>query len=171
MQLGIKQITANVYQGKNATQVTTNIVLLAAKAPEELTYQVEKTFPHDTSCYTEGLEYYNQFFYESAGAYGHSDLRKVDPATGKVLQRTKLADTLFGEGITIVGDKIIQLTYREHVGFVYDLNSFKTLSNFSYTVGQEGWGLCFDGTKIPEYRWHQPHLFSSIKTAIISPVL
>lgn len=146
--LGIKQITATVYQGKSNTPTTTNIVLLAAKAPEELTYQVEKTFPHDTSCYTEGLEYHNNVFYESAGSYGHSDLRKVDPATGKVLQKTKLADIYFGEGITIVGNKIVQLTYQEHTGFVYDLKTFKTLSNFSYTVGREGWGLCFDGKRI-----------------------
>lgn len=146
--LGIKQITANIYQGKNSTPLTTNIVLLAAKAPEELTYKVEKVFPHDTSCYTEGLEYHNGDFYESAGSYGHSDLRKVDPTTGKVLQKTTLADQYFGEGITIVGNKIIQLTYQEHTGFVYDLKTLKKLSDFSYTVGKEGWGLCFDGKKI-----------------------
>lgn len=146
--LGIKQITATVYQGKTATPVTTNIVLLAAKAPEELTYQVEKVFPHDTSCYTEGLEYHNGAFYESAGDYGHSSLRKVEPATGKVLQSVKLANNYFGEGITMIGNKIIQLTYREHTGFVYDAKTFKVLSNFSYTVGREGWGLCFDGKRI-----------------------
>ncbi|MGI4019916.1 MAG: glutaminyl-peptide cyclotransferase [Janthinobacterium lividum] len=146
--LGIKQITATVYQGKNATPLTTNLILLAANAPEDLTYEVEKVFPHDTSSYTEGLEYHNGVFYESAGSYGHSDLRKVDPATGKILQKTTLADNYFGEGITIVGNKIIQLTYQEHTGFVYDLKSFKKLSDFSYTVGKEGWGLCFDGKKI-----------------------
>jgi len=146
--LGVKQFTATVYQGKTATPVTTNIVLLAGKAPEELTYQVEKVFPHDTSCYTEGLEYHNGAFYESAGQQGHSDVRKVDPATGKVLQRTKLADMYFGEGITVIGNKIIQLTYREHTGFVYDLKTLKQLSTFSYTVGQEGWALCFDGKRI-----------------------
>lgn len=146
--LGVKQITAQIYQGKNSTPVTTNIVLLAAKAPEELTYEVEKVFPHDTSCYTEGLEYHNGTFYESAGEYQHSDIRKVDVATGKVLQRTKLNPLYFGEGITMVGDKIIQLTYKEKVGFVYDANTLKQLSNFSYTVGREGWGLCFDGKRI-----------------------
>ncbi len=146
--LGIKQLTANIYQGKIATPVTTNIVLLAAKAPEELTYEVEKVFPHDTSCYTEGLEYHNGAFYESAGEYQHSDIRKVDVATGKVLQRTELNPLYFGEGITMIGNKIIQLTYREKVGFVYDVTTLKTLSNFSYTVGKEGWGLCFDGKRI-----------------------
>jgi glutamine cyclotransferase len=146
--LGIKQITATVYQEKTATPITTNIVLLAAKAPEELTYQVEKVFPHDTSCYTEGLEYHNGVFYESAGEYEHSDLRKVNPTTGKILQSVKIDPKYFGEGITVVGNKIIQLTYKEQTGFVYDLNSLKLLSNFSYTTGREGWGLCFDGKRI-----------------------
>ncbi|WP_419801217.1 glutaminyl-peptide cyclotransferase [Mucilaginibacter sp.] len=146
--MGIKQITATVYQGKNSTPTTTNIVLLAAKAPEELTYQVEKVFPHDTSCYTEGLEYHNKAFYESAGLYAHSDIRKVDPATGKVLQSTRLNPLYFGEGITVIGNKIIQLTYKEQRGFVYDLSTLKPVSDFSYTVGREGWGLCFDGEKI-----------------------
>ncbi|MVN21166.1 glutaminyl-peptide cyclotransferase [Mucilaginibacter arboris] len=146
--LGIKQITATVYQGKSGTPVSTNIVLLAAKAPEELTYQVEKVFPHDTACYTEGLEYHNGFFYESGGDYGHSSLRKVDVATGRVLQSVKLNPLYFGEGITMISDKIIQLTYKEQIGFVYDAKTFKQLSTFSYTVGREGWGLCFDGKRI-----------------------
>ncbi|RYY06546.1 MAG: glutaminyl-peptide cyclotransferase, partial [Sphingobacteriaceae bacterium] len=86
--------------------------------------------------------------YESAGDYGHSDIRKVEVATGKVLQRTKLNPLYFGEGITMIGNKIIQLTYKEKVGFVYDTKTLKNLSSFSYTAGQEGWGLCFDGKRI-----------------------
>ncbi len=156
--LGIKQITANVYQGKNSAQVTTNIVLLAAKAPEELTYQVEKVFPHDTSCYTEGLLYQDGFLYESGGgrskppagevAEGQSSLRKTDLTTGKVLQKVMVDPAVFAEGISIVGNKIIQLTWTEKIGYVYDKTTFKLLSTFNNNVGVEGWGLCFDGKKL-----------------------
>ncbi len=156
--LGIKQITAQIYQGKNSAQVTTNIVLLAAKAPEELTYQVEKVFPHDTSCYTEGLVYQDGFLYESGGgrskppegepAEGQSSLRKVDLNTGKVLQKVMVDPTVFAEGISIVDNKIIQLTWTEKIGYVYDKATFKLLSTFNNNVGVEGWGLCFDGKKL-----------------------
>jgi glutamine cyclotransferase len=94
------------------------------------------------------LEYHDGFFYESAGDYGHSSLRKVNPSTGKILQQTNLDKQYFGEGITVIGDKIIQLTYREKTGFVYDKNTFKKLSEFPYTTGREGWGLAFDGQKV-----------------------
>ncbi len=156
--LGVKQITANVYQGKTATPVTTNIVLLAAKAPQELTYEVEKVFPHDTSCYTEGLLYQDGFLYESGGgrskppageaAEGQSSLRKVDLTTGKVLKKVMVDPTIFAEGISIVGNKIIQLTWTEKIGYVYDKDTFKLLNTFNNNVGQEGWGMCFDGDKL-----------------------
>jgi len=148
MPLGPKLITAKVYQAGKSQDVSTNIVLLAAKAPEEYTYKVEKAFPHDTGSYTEGLEYNDGYLYESAGNYGNSSLRKVDLTTGKVVQITKLDRKYFGEGIAIVGNKIVQLTYREKVGFVYDKNTFKRLSTFTDTVGVEGWGMCFDGKKL-----------------------
>lgn len=156
--LGIKQITATIYQGKNSTPTTTNIVLLAAKAPEELSYQVEKIFPHDTSCYTEGLLYQDGFMYESGGgrskppegepAEGQSSLRKTDLATGKILQKVMVDPTVFAEGISIIDNKIIQLTWTEKIGYVYDKNSFKLLNTFNNNVGVEGWGLCFDGKRL-----------------------
>jgi glutamine cyclotransferase len=146
--LGIKVITAKVYGGGKSQDVTTNILLLAAKAPEQLTYKVEKVFPHDTSAYTEGLQYEDGHFYESIGDYKHSALRKVDLNTGKTLQETKLDDKYFGEGIAVVGNKIIQLTYREKVGLVYDKATLKLLSTFANNVGVEGWGMCFDGKKL-----------------------
>ncbi len=156
--LGVKQLTATAYQGKTATPVTTNIVLLAGKAPEELTYKVEKVFPHDTACYTEGLLYQDGYLYESGGGYlkppsgeqanGQSSLRKTDLNTGKVLQKVMVDPTVFAEGISIVGNKIIQLTWKEKIGYVYDKNSFKLLNTFNNNVGVEGWGMCFDGKKL-----------------------
>lgn len=157
--LGAKAITAKLYRQGTSYDVSTNIVLLAAKAPEKLTFKVEKVFPHDTSSYTEGLEYHNGYLYESDGGYvipptpedgilGPSSLRKVDLTTGKVLLSIQNDPKVFAEGISIVGDKIIQLTYKEKIGYVYDKNTFKLLSTFNNNVGVEGWGMTFDGQKL-----------------------
>lgn len=149
LKLGNHLLTARIYGEGEPEELTSNINILAAQPPVEYGYKVVKTLPHDTSSYVEGLEYHDGFFYESAGDYGNSSLRKVDPATGKVLQKADLDKQYFGEGMTVIGDKIIQLTYREKVGFVYDKATFKKLSQFSYNEGtQEGWGLNFDGQKI-----------------------
>ncbi len=148
LSFGIKVLSARIYNGSNYKETTTNIVLLPSKAPVQYSYTVVNSFPHDTTSFTEGLEYHDGFIYESAGLKGSSSLRKTDLRTGKVLQKVDLDSLYFGEGITIVGDKIIQLTYREGVGFVYDRNTFKKLGEFPYQAGREGWGLYFDGEHI-----------------------
>jgi glutamine cyclotransferase len=148
LKVGPRLITAKVYlDGKNQ-DISTDFVLLAAKAPEEYTYKVVKVFPHDTSSYTEGLQYVDGLLYESTGNYGTSTIRKSDLNTGKALKITKLDKKYFGEGISVVGDKVIQMTYREKVGFVYDKNSLNLLSTFENKVGNEGWGMGFDGKKL-----------------------
>jgi glutamine cyclotransferase len=146
--LGIKILMAKVYEGGKSQDVTTNILLLAAKAPEEYTYKVEKTFPHDTSAYTEGLQYIDGVMYESTGEENRSTIRKVDLQTGKVLVQTKLENQYFGEGLSVIGDKVVQMTYRNKVGFVYDKTTLKLLKTFPNNVGVEGWGMCFDGKKL-----------------------
>lgn len=146
--LGIKVVTAKFYKGGQAQDVSTNFVLMAAKAPEQYTYVVEKVFPHDTSAFTEGLLYQDGYLYESTGLEGQSDLRKVDLNTGKVIQSVKLDPQYFGEGSAIVGDKIVMLTYRNKVGFVYDKKTFKLLKTFNNNVGIEGWGMAYDGKKL-----------------------
>lgn len=158
MHLGPRIITAKVYTAGKEQDASTNIVLLAPKPPVEYTYKVIKTFPHDTTCFTEGLVYQDGYLYESGGGYlkpppgqevsNQSSLRKVDLATGKVLQKVMIDSAVFAEGISIVGDKIIQLTYHEKIGYVYDKNTFKRLSTFQNNVGVEGWGMCFDGNKL-----------------------
>jgi glutaminyl-peptide cyclotransferase len=109
-------------------------------------YEVLNAYPHDTGAFTEGLVYYNGSLYESTGLYGNSSLRRVDLETGKILQIYDLPSEYFGEGITIFNDTIIQLTYQNHVGFVYDLQSFKLLRTFPYP--DEGWGLTDNGTQL-----------------------
>ncbi|MDF2431290.1 MAG: glutaminyl-peptide cyclotransferase [Mucilaginibacter sp.] len=148
MPLGARIITARVYKDGKNQEISTNIVLLAASPPEQYTYKVIKTFPHDTSSYTEGLQYADGVLYESTGNYGHSTIRKSDLNTGKALQMTRLDSKYFGEGIAVVDNKVIQMTYREKVGFVYDGSSLKLLNTFKNYVGVEGWGMCSDGKKL-----------------------
>lgn len=110
-------------------------------------YKVIRGYPHDRAAYTEGLAFDNQgTLYESTGLNGRSSLRRVDLNSGQVLQSIDLSPQYFGEGITIVGDEIIQLTWKTHVGFVYDKASFKLLKTFSYAT--EGWGLTNDGQQL-----------------------
>ena len=146
--LGIKGITGKFYKGGTSQDISTNIVLMAAKAPEELTFVVEKVFPHDTSAFTEGLLFQDGYLYESTGLEGESDLRKVDLNTGKVVQRAIIDDQYFGEGSAIVGDKIVMMTYKSKIGFVFDKNTFKLLKTFNNNVGIEGWGMANDGKKL-----------------------
>jgi glutamine cyclotransferase len=148
LQLGTRLVSAKIYQGGKTQDISTNIYLKASKEPEKLTYKVIKKFPHDTSAYTEGLLYQDGYLYESTGNAGHSDIRKVDLETGKIVQRQKLADKYFGEGSAIVGDKIVMFTYKDKVGFVFDKNTLKQLSQFNNNVGIEGWGVTYDGNKI-----------------------
>jgi glutaminyl-peptide cyclotransferase len=116
-------------------------------APKLIAYDVTGEYPHDPAAFTEGLEYKDGFLYESTGEYGSSELRKTDLKTGKTVQRVKLDDAFFGEGITILNNKIYQLTYREHTGFVYDLQTFKKIRTFKFQAS-EGWGLTNNGCNL-----------------------
>lgn len=114
--------------------------------PINYTYEVVKVYPHDENAFTQGLVIENGVLYESTGLYGNSSLRRVDLETGKVLQIYALPNQFFGEGITVFGDRIIQLTWRSQTGFVYDKNSFALLREFSYPT--EGWGITNDGSQL-----------------------
>jgi glutamine cyclotransferase len=145
---GSKLIAARHYQNGQEGESTSNIIIVPDSAPDQYAFSVVNTYPHDTKAYTQGLEYRNGFLYESTGLKGQSTLRKVELTTGKVLKKVDLPANLFGEGLTIVGDKIIQLTWQEGIGIVYDLNSFEKLSEFNYQASQEGWGIAFDGERL-----------------------
>jgi glutamine cyclotransferase len=103
-------------------------------------------YPHDRKAFTQGLEFRAGFLYESTGLYGRSTLRKVKLETGEVVHETSLAPEYFGEGITVLNQQIVQLTWRAQTGFVYDQNFFRRLRSFSYSG--EGWGLTNDGRQI-----------------------
>jgi glutamine cyclotransferase len=109
-------------------------------------YDVVMVYPHDRSAYTQGLVYDEGSFYEGTGLYGQSTLRQVDPETGAVLKQIELAPNYFGEGVVLFKDKLVQLTWKENAGFVYDKESLVRTSNFSYP--SEGWGITTDGSRL-----------------------
>ncbi|HEY2360165.1 MAG TPA: glutaminyl-peptide cyclotransferase [Candidatus Angelobacter sp.] len=111
----------------------------AGSQPPEYTFKIVRDYPHDPAAFTQGLVYHGGFLYEGTGLNGQSQLRKVRMETGEVLQHIDLSREYFGEGIAIVQNKVIQLTWRSHIGFVYNFTDFKLLRQFSYSG--EGWGL------------------------------
>jgi glutaminyl-peptide cyclotransferase len=126
--------------------VTSNQISAQNKKAQQYTYKIIHAYPHDTTAFTEGLIYADGYLYESKGLYGESTLRQVNLTSGAVLKETALGKQYFGEGITKVKDTIVQLTWQEHTGFVYDKTSFEQLKNFTYST--EGWGLTFDGKSL-----------------------
>ena len=132
----ILAISSIILVSRNGTPVNTT--------PLRYTYDVVKVYPHDRNAFTEGLAIDDGVLYESTGLYGNSTLRRVELETGKILQTYALPNQFFGEGITIFSDKIMQLTWQSHRGFVYDKHSFELLREFSYPT--EGWGLTNNGS-------------------------
>lgn len=144
---GSRNLRAKMYGNEKEKIAYSTIKILPPKA-KELTYEVTNTYPHDVSAYTQGLEYDGSHLYESTGINGESTVRKVDLKTGEVLQKIDLNKDHFGEGLTLMDDKIIQLTWRSGIGMVYDKESFKRLETFEYQNSKEGWGICFDGERL-----------------------
>jgi glutamine cyclotransferase len=107
---------------------------------------VKNTYPHDPQAFTQGLFFKDGYLYESTGMNGHSSLRRIDLASGKVLQKKELASEFFGEGSTLVGQEIVSLTWTTHVGFVYDMKTFALKRRFNYAG--EGWGLASDAHNV-----------------------
>jgi len=130
------------------------------------TYRVINLYPHDRNAFTQGLVFENDFLYEGTGLHEKSSLRKVELATGSVIQMKELPRKFFGEGVTIYENRIIQLTWRSHTGFVYDKESFALLQEFSYPM--EGWGITHDGSHLimsdgtSTLHFLDPHTFKEV---------
>jgi glutamine cyclotransferase len=118
----------------------------AGAAAPHYGYRVVHTYPHDPQAFTQGLEYRNGFLYEGTGLNGRSSIRREELATGKVLQSEPLAEQYFGEGITLLEGRLLELTWKANVGFLYEAGTFKLNKSFYYPG--EGWGLTNDGTQI-----------------------
>jgi glutaminyl-peptide cyclotransferase len=150
---GLAVMTAITSSGSLSLQKATR---RAAPAPT-FNYRVVRSYPHDREAYTQGLVYRDNVFYESTGCQPWSaerrlclkigsSLRKVRVETGEILQIRRLDPQYFGEGLALVGNKLIQLTWQTEVGFVYDVATFEPQRTFSYTG--EGWGLTYDEKRL-----------------------
>lgn len=134
-------------------------------------YEIINTYKHDKKAFTQGLAFRDGFLYESTGQRGKSTLRKVELETGKVLEKRDLANEYFGEGLTILGDTIYQLTWQSRTAFSYSLNDFKLLREFRYAG--EGWGLTNDGTNLfmsdgtHVIRIVDPETFKTVRTIVV----
>lgn len=155
--LGYVALKAIVYYEGKSEEVTSRVEMITDIQPKPLTYKIVNTYPHDIKSYTQGLEFYRDTLYEGTGngagngtgIKGVSNLRKTDYKTGKVYKQTDLENAMFGEGITVLNNKVYQLTYREKTAFVYDADTFKRLNTFPYFKDSiEGWGLTNDGLKL-----------------------
>src|SRR5579863_1187820 len=124
-----------------AAFVAASIPSWAQTAPVH-SYKIIKAYPHDPTAFTEGLEFHGTALWESTGQNGTSSIRRVDLATGTVLENHPLSTLYFGEGITFFGDRLYQLTYMSGVAFVYDPKTFKQVESFHYSG--EGWALTHD---------------------------
>lgn len=130
--------------GKKYTK-SANYYIVPKQSPKNYTYQVLNTYPHNPKSFTQGLEFEDNMLYESTGQRGFSTLEKVDLKSGKSLQKHKLSDDKFGEGLTIINDKMYQLTWQGGMGYIYNREDFALQGTFPYGQSREGWGLCNDG--------------------------
>lgn len=153
----------------NTNKANSNIAVTNAPITVD-GYEIVKTYKHDEKAFTQGLVFANGFFYESDGEYGESNLRKVEVETGKVLQKQDVAEEYFAEGMTILNDKIYQITWQEKTAFQYDMN-LKLIKEFRYQG--EGWGLTNDGTNLimsdgtHVIKFINPDTFETIRTIVV----
>lgn len=165
--LGVKNILTTIYS-EGAKEIHTHTITIVSDIePVYPSYVIKNTYNHDIVAYTQGLEFDGDSLYESTGLKGESTLRLTDYKSGKVDKSISIAPEYFGEGITILHDRIYQITWQSNVGFIYDKESFRQIGTFSYAT--EGWGLCNDGKNLimsdgTEYLYtYDPETFSLIK--------
>jgi len=143
--LGYHQLKFDfIKNNESLKSISKPVELYSGVKPKVYSYKLINTYPHDINAFTQGLEFYKDTLYEGTGLNGESSLRKTDYKTGKVYQKIDLDKKYFGEGISILNDKIYQLTWQSGIGFMYNLNLQKT-GSFKYGKSKEGWGLCNDG--------------------------
>jgi glutamine cyclotransferase len=145
---GYQNIKAIVYFEGEKSTIDTRIEILSSIEPKLLSYTVVNSYPHDVKSFTEGLEFYNGFLFESTGQKGTSYFRKIDYKTGKVITQINLDSKYFGEGITFINNQLFQLTWQDSVGFIYNANTFKLEKEFKYDKQIEGWGMTNNSTFI-----------------------
>ncbi|XLS30937.1 glutaminyl-peptide cyclotransferase [Flavobacteriaceae bacterium M23B6Z8] len=146
--LGLHTFTATVFRDGKEENVATKITVLSAIKPKVYKLTILNEYPHDERSYTQGLEFHGDTLYEGTGRYKESRLRKINFKTGEVYREIALQQNQFGEGITILNNKIYQLTWQNKVGFIYELESLEKIRSFKYEKSKEGWGLTNDGQNL-----------------------
>lgn len=147
--------------------VTTTPTCIAAAGIPVYGYKIVNTYPHDRAAFTQGLAFENGYLYEGTGRLGQSSLRRVELKTGKVVRLLRLSPRVFGEGIALYGNRIIQATWKSQVAFVFDKDSFQFLKVLRYST--EGWGLTYDGEHIimsdgtPTLHFYDPSTFQEVR--------
>ncbi len=143
-----------------------------ASPVELLTVEIIAEYPHDATAYTQGLLLHEGVFYESAGQYGESNVRRVDPETGVVQQQTAVPEQYFAEGLARVDNRLFQITWKEQTAFVYDIDTLEPVETFEYEG--EGWGLCYDGEQLVMsdgteiLTWRDPATFEVTDTLTVT---
>tara|TARA_B100001059_G_scaffold107391_1_gene107081 strand:- start:45468 stop:46490 length:1023 start_codon:yes stop_codon:yes gene_type:complete len=146
--LGIYGLKASVYLSGKKLVYKEKVTIVSPSKPKLYTYTILNEYPHDKTAYTQGLEFYRDTLFESTGIRGKSSLRKVNFKTGEVFKKIALDKVYFGEGISILNDKLYQLTWQGDMGFQYHPDQLKMERSFAYKESKEGWGLCNDGQRL-----------------------
>lgn len=144
VKLGEQRFEATVFFNNTSETVFETITILNSDMPKVMGFNIINEYPHDITSYTQGLEFYKGELYESTGQLGQSKLRKVNYKTAEVLNNIDLSKDIFGEGLSILNDKIYQLSWQAGMGFIYDVKTFQRTGSFKYGQSKEGWGLCND---------------------------
>ncbi len=145
---GSNTVKAVLSNNNNQITLSKEIDVFSNISPKVYSYEIINEYDHDISSYTQGLEFYGDYLYESTGLNGYSSLKKIDLFKNKVIKSRFLDKQYFGEGLTIINNKILQLTWKSKVGFIYDLDSLEMQGSFDYGESKEGWGLANDGKNI-----------------------
>ena len=146
--LGTNKLEAIITINDEKITISKEIDIYSNTSPKIYSYEIINEYDHDISSYTQGLEFNGNYLYESTGLNGFSSLKKIDLFKNKVIETRFLDKQYFGEGLTIINNKILQLTWKSKVGFIYDLDSFEMQGSFDYGKSSEGWGLANDGQNI-----------------------
>jgi hypothetical protein len=137
---------------RNRARLVCLLLVLSVVVWADAGFRVLHRYPHDPTAYTQGLIFEDGHLYESTGLYGHSTQREVDLETGRAIREHELPSQYFGEGLTNWKDTLVQITWKEHTGFVYDRATFRLIRTFHYSG--EGWGLTQDGRNLNSQRWY-----------------
>lgn len=158
-------VPSSTPEAAQATEAATESTVEVSTV-EFLVPQVLSVRPHDTASYTQGLLWHDGSLYESTGQMGTSYVREVNPETGETIRQVDAPDDVFGEGLVLVDDRLIEITWTTGIAYVYDLETFASIGTYNYEG--EGWGMCYDGERIvmsdgsPNLFFRDPETFELI---------